>query len=147
MSYLLADGDYYDAGVIAGGGDAYGSGGPPLDYVKFKAYYKRHKLGPMTAKSIMLAYNRRLRGNWVAVGKRAGKQKHNPTRNKKYAPKRKTATKKRKATTKPKKKVTKKKTKKQVFYQKYFNKHGHRRGALAAWRLKLKKKRAAAKSK
>ena len=127
MSYLLADGDYYyDGGVIVGG-SAYGSGGPPITKAKYTAYYKRHKLGPITDAAIEKAFQKRLMGEWVAVGKRASKHgKHRAVRKTKKA-----------AT---KKKVTKKEslaTKKKAFFKKLRDENnGSRAGSLAKWRIK-----------
>lgn len=123
MSYLFADGDYYDAGAIVGG--AYGEGGPPLEYTKYKAFYKRH-FGNKSDKTIKAAYKKRLLGDWVAVGRTAGKQKHNPTKNKKYRVQK---------TKKTKKKVSSLAAKKKAYFKKWRDRHdGSRVGALAAWR-------------
>ena len=123
MSYLLADGDYYDAGAIVGG--AYGEGGPPLTYTKYKAYYKRH-FGNKSDKIIKAAYDKRLLGDWIAVGRRAGKQKHKPARNKKYAPKK---------AKKKTKKVSSLAAKKKAYFKRWKDRNNDSRiGALAAWR-------------
>lgn len=68
----LGDSFGHDFGYGEGEGE-YGAGGPPLTYAKYKKYYARHRLGPITEKAMKKAFNDRLLGKWVAQSRGTAK--------------------------------------------------------------------------